>query len=106
MRIGIYVPMDDYNHMHWEIFIPKARLDGTEPAGRAAEPLRSPVAAEHAAEHAPTGTAASASGDAGERLPDRLRGAEVLEELHGHPQRAPAGLRGDRDDGPDLRPRR
>jgi hypothetical protein len=25
--------MDDYNHLHWEIFTPKARLDGTEPAG-------------------------------------------------------------------------
>jgi hypothetical protein len=33
VRIGIYVPMDDYNHLHWEIFTPKARLDGTEPAG-------------------------------------------------------------------------
>jgi phthalate 4,5-dioxygenase oxygenase subunit len=32
VRIGIYVPVDDYNHMHWEISIPRARLDGTEPA--------------------------------------------------------------------------
>jgi hypothetical protein len=32
VRVGIYVPVDDYNHMHWEISIPKARLDCTEPA--------------------------------------------------------------------------
>jgi phthalate 4,5-dioxygenase oxygenase subunit len=31
VRIGIYVPVDDYNHMHWEISIPQARLNGTEP---------------------------------------------------------------------------
>jgi phenylpropionate dioxygenase-like ring-hydroxylating dioxygenase large terminal subunit len=32
VRIGIYVPIDDENHMHWEISVPRARLDGTEPA--------------------------------------------------------------------------
>jgi phenylpropionate dioxygenase-like ring-hydroxylating dioxygenase large terminal subunit len=32
VRIGIYVPVDDYNHLHWEISTPKERLDGTEPA--------------------------------------------------------------------------
>jgi phthalate 4,5-dioxygenase len=32
VRIGIYVPMDDENHLHWEIFTPQERLDGTEPA--------------------------------------------------------------------------
>jgi len=27
VRIGIYVPMDDYNHLHWEISTPRARLE-------------------------------------------------------------------------------